>query len=216
MGRALVVWGGWEGHSPAEVAALLGGWLTEDGHQVEISGNLEDLARAAEFDLLVPCITMAELPAVAREPLFRAVAESGVGVAGCHGGMGDSFRADTEWQFLVGGQFVAHPGNDGVRYRLDLVPGHAITDNLSAFEIVSEQYYLHVDPGVTVLATTDFPTSGVPGPHEANPCRMPQMWVKRYGAGRVFYFAPGHSLDVLRQAECRELMRRGMSWAVRG
>ena len=128
--------------------------------------------------------------------------------------MCDAFRKDTEWQFKTGGQWVAHPGNDAIRYpdRIDF-KGHEITQGLADFEVVSEQYYMHTDPGNKVLATTPFPTSGVTGPHTANPCDMPVVWTKTYGSGRIFYNALGHHADVLEAEVPRELMRRGFLWA---
>ena len=80
---------------------------------------------------------------------------------------------------------------------------------------MSEQYYLHTDPGNRVLATTDFPHPSHPGPHSGNPCAMPQIWTRNFGNGRVFYFAVGHSRDVLEQPIPKEIMRRGMIWAAR-
>jgi uncharacterized protein len=118
---------------------------------------------------------------------------------------------------MTGGQWVAHPGNDGVSYQINICKDnpHEITDGLSDFTVVSEQYYLHTDPGNNVLATTDFPTVGVDGPHSGNPCKMPQVWTKMYGQGRVFYNALGHNRAVLEAPEPFELMRRGFLWAAR-
>jgi type 1 glutamine amidotransferase len=129
--------------------------------------------------------------------------------------MCDAFRMDTEWQFMTGAQWVAHPGNDGLRYPVNISRDkpHEITAGLSDFEVASEQYYLHVDPGVNVLATTPFPTPGVNGPHAKNPCLMPVVFTKMYGNGRVFYNSLGHHRDVLEAPEPRELMRRGFLWA---
>src|SRR5690606_32183816 len=115
----------------------------------------------------------------------QAVSEHGVGIAGCHGGMCDAFRGSTEWQFMTGGQWVAHPGDTGGSYYVEMNPSepHEITDGIADFKVTSEQYYLHVDPGVKVLATCRFPASGADGPHTANPCDMPTVWTKMYGQG---------------------------------
>jgi type 1 glutamine amidotransferase len=102
-----------------------------------------------------------------------------------------------------------------VKYQVEIVrsASHPITDGLPDFEVVSEQYYLHVDPGVQVLASTRFPAPGVEGPHTKNPCQMPVVFTKWYGNGKVFYNALGHHRDVLEKPEPRELMRRGFLWA---
>jgi uncharacterized protein len=214
---ALIVWGGWEGHEPEPVARLFEEILLAEAFEVEVSDTLdafadEEAVRARS--LLVPIVTMSAITPAQRDPVLRAVAD-GVGLAGCHGGMCDAFRTDTEWQFMTGAQWVAHPGGDGVRYtvRIDRQNPHPITDGIDDFEVVSEQYYLHVDPGNDVLAYTEFPHPGAPGPHDANPCRMPQVYTKRYGRGRVFYNALGHNRAVLEAPAPRELMRRGFRWA---
>ncbi len=218
---ALIVWGGWDGHEPEQVADLFREILQGEGFEVEVSNSLDsfkDAPKLAALNLIVPIITMSTITTDQLDPILKAVSQHGVGLAGCHGGMCDAFRQDTEWQFMTGGQWVAHPGNDGVRYTININRDspHAITDGISDFEVVSEQYYLHTDPGNNVLATTDFPTPGVEGPHVENPCRMPQVWTKTYGKGRVFYNALGHHRDVLEAPHPRELMRRGFLYAAKG
>ncbi len=212
------MWGGWDGHEPEQVADLFADILRVEGFEVTVGNTLDRFADeelVLSQSLIVPIWTMGEISAAQRDPVLKAVAEHGIGLAGCHGGMCDAFRLDTEWQFMTGGQWVAHPGNDGVRYPVRVtVKNHPITQGLpEEFEVVSEQYYLHTDPGNVVLATTPFPTPGVEGRHTANPCDMPTVWTKRYGAGRVFYNALGHNRKVLEAETPRELMRRGFLWA---
>jgi type 1 glutamine amidotransferase len=218
--RALIVWGGWEGHEPEKVAQFFEQILKGEGFQVEVSDSLDafsDPQKMADLSLIVPVVTMSTITAEQRDPVILAVRDEGVGIAGCHGGMCDAFRQDTEWQFMTGSQWVAHPGNDGVTYKVKIDRGnpHPITDGIPDFEVTSEQYYLHVDPGNNVLAYTEFPNPNVKGPHILNPCRMPQIYTKRYGVGRVFYNALGHHCDVLEAEQPRELMRRGFMWAAR-
>lgn len=217
---ALIVWGGWDGHEPDKVAALFHSILTGEGFQVEVADTLtafEDYDKLSRLSLIVPIWTMGEIKHEQREPVVKAVRDDGVGLAGCHGGMCDAFRNDTDWQFMTGGQWVAHPGNDGVKYAVNLCRSVSspIIEGLPDFEVCSEQYYLHVDPGVQVLATCDFPAPGVGGPHEMNPCKMPTVWTKHFGKGRVFYNALGHHADILEAEVPRELMRRGFNWAAK-
>src|SRR5690606_5460568 len=159
-----------------------------------------------------PIWTMGTITAAQLDPVLEAV-KGGLGVAGCHGGMCDAFRDASDWHFLTGGQWVAHPGNDGVRYTVNLGPERGpLNEEISDFEVESEQYYLHVDPAVKVWATTRFPTAD--GPHATNgPVTMPQVWTKFFGSGRVFYNALGHNAAVFDIPEARELMRRGLLWA---
>src|SRR3954462_3972517 len=117
--KALIVYGGWDGHQPQQVAAILERALKSEGFDVELSDTLDafkDAKKLAELSLIVPHWTMGKITADQLNPVLAAVAEHGVGLAGCHGGMCDAFRDNPDWQFMTGGQWVAHPGNDGVQY----------------------------------------------------------------------------------------------------
>jgi uncharacterized protein len=215
--KALIVWGGWDGHQPREVAEIFRKILAAESFDVEVSDKLDsfnDPEKLAALSLIVPVWTMGTIT----DPQVNAVCAAvrgGVGMAGCHGGMCDSFRNSCEWQFMTGGQWVAHPGNDGVAYTVHIADSHhPITEGMTDFAVRSEQYYMHVDPAVKVLATTRFPI--VDGPHVPNgPVDMPVVWTKLFGTGRVFYCSLGHQADVVAMHETTELMRRGFLWAAR-
>ena len=219
MGRkALIVWGGWDGHQPREVAAVFQAALARDGFDVELSDSLDgfnDAARLAALDLIVPVWTMGKITDTQLSAVCSAV-RGGVGMAGCHGGMCDAFRDSTEWHFMTGGQWVAHPGNDTVRYQVKMTdPANPITAGIADFEVTTEQYYMHVDPAVKVLAVTRFPQAD--GPHVPNgPVDMPVFWCKQYGRGRVFYSALGHTAAVVESEPHLTALRRGMKWAAKG
>ncbi len=214
MKSALFVWGGWEGHQPQQCAELFAALLRQDGFHVELSDTLDaylDAERLRGLDLIVQVWSMGHLTAEQEEGLLAAVA-GGVGLAGWHGGLADSFRERTTYQFMVGGQFVAHPGNI-IDFDVHIEDGvHPISAGLGDFRMHSEQYYLHVDPSNTVLATTTF--SGEHLPWIAG-CVMPVAWTRRWGEGRVFYCSLGHTLDDFNVPEAREIVRRGLLWAGR-
>ena len=217
--NALIVWGGWDGHQPREVADIFARVLRDEGFSVEVRDTLDAFLQREtlmNLSLIVPVWTMGAITADQLKNVCDAVA-AGAGIAGCHGGMCDAFREATEWQFMTGGQWVAHPGNDGVRYRVNVRDrDHEITRGIDDFDVASEQYYMHVDPAVNVLATTRFPTPGADGPHTGNgQFDMPVVWTKRYGKGRVFYDALGHQADVVASEPNLTIMRRGFLWAAR-
>jgi len=216
MKTALIFQGGWDGHEPVQVSTRFGHLLEKNGYQVEIYDNqecLDDLEKLKSLNLIIPCWTMGEIDRQRSKNVALAVA-SGVGLAGCHGGMCDAFRQDTEWQFMTGGQWVSHPGGDGVHYTVNIMHGSSpITEGLEDFTVDSEQYYVHVDPAIEVLATTRFPM--VNYYHAANKaCDVPVAWTKFWGAGRVFYSSLGHHDDVFEKSPTAQiLMERGMLWA---
>lgn len=211
MSDALIVWGGWEGHQPEAFAELCAGLLRDEGFGVEIASSLDALAAdaLAGLSLVVPIWTMGAIPAERLTALLGAV-QSGVGIAGFHGGMGDAFRDATDYQFMVGGQFVAHP--DGIKDYVVNVVDDPLTEGLADFRVHSEQYYLHVDPSNHVLATTTFAPETAPW---VSGTVMPVAWTRAWGAGRVFYSSLGHAPEELDVPEARELLRRGMAWAAR-
>jgi type 1 glutamine amidotransferase len=218
MRKALIVWGGWDGHEPEKVAEVFARVLQEEGFSVRIETSLDAFAEIAalrELHLIVPIWTMGKIEDRQRTPVIEAVA-GGVGIAGCHGGMCDAFRECVDWQFMTGGNWVSHPGGDGVEYTVNITNSTSpITAGIEDFRVRSEQYYLHVDPAVEVLATTRFPI--VDWYHSPNRMvDMPVVWTKRWGAGRVFYSSLGHHADIFDIREALEIARRGMLWAADG
>jgi uncharacterized protein len=213
MKRALIAWGGWEGHHPRECADIAADLLRGQGLAAELENSTARFAdpELSRFDLIVPIISMATISKEEAQNLSLTV-ERGTGLAGFHGGMGDSFRLDTTYQFMVGGQFVAHPGNI-ISYRVSILNrDDLITAGLCDFDYHSEQYYMHVDPSNEVLATTTFS-----GEHcaWAKGVIMPVAWKRHHGAGRVFYCSLGHVPSEFQVPQMHTMIARGMLWAAR-
>ncbi len=219
MFEALVVHGGWDGHQPKEVGEIFRSVLVQEGFHVQVSDTLDafnDVERLKKLDLIVPVWTMGKITGPQSQAVSAAV-ESGVGIAGCHGGMGDAFREDCGWQFMVGGQFVAHPGNQ-IPYTVNIRDTqHEITTGLGDFHVLSELYYMHVDPCIKILAVSRMPAPNTTGPHLANGAfEMPVVWTKMHGKGRVFYSSVGHDAKVVADEPHLTIMRRGFKWATAG
>ena len=213
--KAIMVWGGWEGHEPKQCVDIFAPILEEEGFAVTISDTLDaykDRDLMAEQDLVVPAWTMGQIEGEQEQGLLAAV-DRGAGVAGWHGCMADSFRNNTTYQFMVGGQFVAHP--DGIiDYTVNIAaPDDPIVAGLDDFQMHSEQYYMHTDPGNQVLATTTL--EGRQSASWVNGTVMPVVWKREWGAGRVFYSSLGHVARDFDVPEAREIQRRGMLWASR-
>jgi type 1 glutamine amidotransferase len=212
MKKVLMVWGGWDGHEPEQCVRLFAPWLKAAGFEVTIRDTLDvylDVSFLAGLDVIVPCWTMGEISKEQEAGLLTAV-KNGVNIAGWHGGMADSFRKNTEYQWMVGGQWVAHPGNT-IDYTVNITNhGDPITQGLADFQMHTEQYYMHVDPSNEVLATTTFNTDIAPW---VNGCVMPVVWKRMWGHGRVFYSSLGHQAHDFNVPEAREIQRRGILWA---
>lgn len=212
MKSALFVWGGWEGHEPEQCVKIFAPVLEEQGYHVEIHDTLDifaDHAHLKTLDLIIPVWTQGTITQEQEKGLLDAV-KSGVGIAGWHGGMGDAFRNNVDYQFMVGGQWVAHPGGI-IEHEINIIDhDDPITAGLQDFKMVSEQYYMHVDPSNEVLATTTFS-----GEHcdWINGTVMPAVWKRHWGLGRVFYSSIGHVAKDFEVFEAKEIVKRGMLWA---
>lgn len=210
--KVLLVWGGWDGHKPREFKDIVVPWLREQGADVIISDSLGIYTNKevmASLDLIIQMWTMGKISGDQEKGLLAAV-KRGVGLAGIHGGLGDSFRENTEYQYMVGGQWVAHPGGV-IDYTVTITDGNdPVTRGVNDFKLKSEQYYMHVDPNVKVLATTTFS-----GAHDAwiQGAIVPVVWKKYYGKGRIFYFSIGHDPEELRIPDAWLVWTRGVTWA---
>jgi uncharacterized protein len=212
--KALFVWGGWDGHEPKQCVDIFAPYLEKQGFEVEISNSLDsylDAAKMKSLDLIVQAVTMASITPEQEKGLEEAV-KAGVGLAGWHGGLADSFRSNVEYEFMVGGQWVAHPGGV-IPYEVKIIDhSDPITKGLADFKMNSEQYYMQVDPINEVLATTAFS-----GEHAfwIKGAVVPVIWKKMYGKGRVFYTSLGHVAKDFDVPQAREIVNRGMLWAAR-
>ena len=213
MRSALIVWGGWNGHDPEECAAIYRRWLHEDGFSVRVETDPEVFLEPEirSLSLIIPCTTMSKISREAAENLAAAI-EGGVGMGGHHGTMGDSFHDSPVYQFITGGQWVAHPGNI-IDYTVDVTrPDDPIMQGIKSFPYTSEQYYMHTDPGNEVLATTTFS-----GEHASwiKGVVMPVVWKRHYGEGKVFHSTLGHSVSEFENPNMATILRRGINWAAR-
>lgn len=211
--RALIVWGGWHGHEPEACATIVAGDLREAGFDVAVETKTSVFLSAdlPRFDLVIPLHTMSKIekPEVAA---LNAAIRGGVGLAGWHGGMCDAFRDSVDYQFMCGGQWVAHPGGI-IDYRVNVKRrDDPVMQGIEDFDYRSEQYYMHVDPKIEVLATTTF--SGAHAPW-IDGVVMPVVWKTRYGQGRVFYSSLGHVAAEFEVPQMRTILRRGLAWAAR-
>lgn len=210
--KVLFVYGGWEGHDPVPSRDLFVPWLKSEGADVTVSDSLDiylDEKIMSSLDLVVQIWTMGQITGDQERGLLNAV-RNGCGIAGWHGGLGDSFRNNVEYQFMVGGQWVSHPGGV-IDYRVNITDhDDMVTRGIPDFDIRSEQYFMHVDPNVKVLATTTFTDEHA---NWIGGTVIPQVWKKYYGKGRVFYSALGHVIEDFEVPEVLEMQKRGIRWA---
>lgn len=226
---ALVVRGGWDGHQPVEATELFIPFLERNGFTVRVEESpavYADADAMAGVDLIVQANTMNTIEKEEFEGL-RAAVESGTGLAGWHGGIADSYRNNSDYLQLIGGQFASHPGkhpdertgeqsDNYMPHRIEMTPAaaeHPITQGIADFELVTEQYWVLHDDYNDVLATT---TQAVrPWDPWNRPVTSPAIWTRQWGAGRIFVSTPGHRVEILQNTNVRTIIERGLLWAAR-
>ncbi len=228
--RALVVRGGWDGHHPVESTELFIPFLEANGYVVRIEESPAIYADAVEMagtDLIVQSVTMSQITHEQVMGLRSAVA-AGTGLTGWHGGIADSYRASSDYLQLIGGQFATHPSrepsqlvegseeNNYLSYAIELTDlgrRHPITEGIDDFDLTTEQYWVLHDDLIDVLATTTHPVR--PWHPWHRPITSPAIWTRLWGDGRIVVTTPGHSPDILQDANVRTVIERGMLWATR-
>lgn len=213
MKKALVFRGGWEGHDPVESSDIVAAELQKRQMTVDIFDDQECLLKRdlTAYDVIVPVWTMGDISNEAEKALLAAVA-GGVGVGGWHGGMCDAFRNHTDYQFMTGGQWVAHPGGV-IDYQVNIISDDPIVSGIRDFAVKSEQYYMHVDPGNEVLATTRFNGEICPW---IDGTVMPVVRKRKYGQGKVFFCSLGHQAEEFKTCpQLLEIVVRGILWAAK-
>lgn len=213
--KVLIVFGGWQGHNPQGFVDKVTPWFKAQGAILTISDSLGVYTNEkimSETDLIIQSWTMGEITRAQRDGLVTAI-KNGTGLAGCHGGTGDSFRNCVEFLYIVGGQWVAHPGGQ-IDYTVNITNSKdPITKGLSDFKMHSEQYYMLTDPNSKVLAT-----SAYNGEYDSwiKGAVIPVAWKKNFGKGRVFYSSLGHAPEDFNTVEAWTLLIRGIRWASEG
>lgn len=209
--KALLIPGGWDGHQPEKFIQILSQSLTSAGVACETVATLDvlsDEARLKTFDVIVPCWTMGTLTPEQSAGLQTAI-RSGVGLGGIHGGMGDAFRGNLDYEWMVGGHFVGHPHVGDYTVRIKDFSSPIAAGLPPSFTYNSEQYYMMIDPGIHVLADTEYV-------YEGRSCTMPVAWVKTWGEGRVFYSALGHAPEEFTTTpQALTLAINGIRWAAK-
>jgi type 1 glutamine amidotransferase len=182
MKKALIIWGGWDGHKPQVIAKEIGEMLQKNNYNVTITSDFavllnEDLTK---YDVIVPIWSCGIKCRYYLNPLLEAV-KSGVGLATFHGGI--NWFEDEEYYKMIGASYLYDSTQE--EYTVTITDkNHPITVGLHDFNITSEKYYIQVDPSNYVLAMADF--SGI---------NIPIAWTRNYEKGRIFYTSLAHSTE---------------------
>ncbi len=144
--------------------------------------------------------------------------ERGGGFVGFHSAA-DTFHGEgvgpSPYIAMLGGEFTTHGAPFEGTVRLPL-PGHPLIAHIPPIWQVREEWYLFENfdrSGLHVLAVLDPGAEGQKQkPYDRAP--YPVVWIKRHGAGRVYYNALGHSEHVWDSPDFQRMVADALWWAM--
>lgn len=201
MKRVLIIWGGWEGHNPENVANKLKELLMDRGYMVDstsrlgalLNGNLND------YSVIIPVWSCGIEGDIYLTQLIKAV-ESGVGIMAFHGGI-DWFSTEKYYE-MIGALYLYDTLPE--KYTVEVMDDHVITDGINDFDVVSEKYFMQMDPTNNVLATAYY-----------NEMNTPVMWTKNHKEGRVFYSTLAHSEEEVFSEPHQTILLNAVDWCAK-
>jgi type 1 glutamine amidotransferase len=177
---------------------------------VELSGAAAlTPKRLRRADAIVFAHTTGDLPIPDRAAFLRFVRRGGAFI-GTHSAS-DTFHDWPEYAEMLGAEFLRHgavqPGHVLVQAR-----HHPVTRGFPRVLTITDEFYeftAPVAPGTRVLMRLD-PDSVT----DETRLGVPLVWTRRYGHGRVFYDALGHTTGTWKLRAHRLILARGIAWAL--
>lgn len=188
----------------------------------------EMIAKLPKHDVLFFHYTGGKLTEHQEAALCDAIA-SGKGFVGIHSAA-DSFKQNAKYMEMLGGMFRGHPAYQDIPTTVT-DPAHPIVKDVpKEFTVKDEQYFLKYDPAkVHVLCDAPYKILEYKevvqkqGDKEVKTRvatgailesgRMPAVWTKPWGKGRVVYISFGHDAKAVRQEIVKKLILQGILWA---
>lgn len=121
-----------------------------------------------------------------------------------HSGL-PGYQKAKDYRCMVKGHFLHHP-EEHQRITVKPVSQYfGLTDGISAFEIVDEQYFVDCDEKDThVFLEAESEQFG----------KCVAGWAHEFGKGRICCVTPGHTLEVLSQPMMQKTMINGLKWCM--
>ncbi len=114
-----------------------------------------------------------------------------------------SFKQCREYFDFLGGRFTTH--DKIMEFEIKQADeGRQIFGDMKPFTVRDELYIHETCDGITTRLYAE---------HGGN--REPIVWTKEHGAGRIFYFEPGHCAGTMKNPAVREVILKGLRWVSR-
>ena len=187
-------------HKLEDLSSMIVEWTKDfEDFQLEVSHDIDMLAKLSSFDLCIFCVTPSELTNEEEKSLVDFV-ESGKDLLAVHSATVVSEK-NTKYIDLIGARFTHHSPYHEFQVKIEETK-HPVTKGLDDFKISDELYVLDREPeGAHVLATTVWEDKV-----------QPMVYTKVYGKGKVLYNALGHDEKSFTNPAYRKLIVQGMKW----
>lgn len=202
MKKILLIYGGFRFHEPQETLKVFVPFLKNVGFDIDIYSNIKiyaDYKKIIKYNLILQNFGEKKITKKQEKGLLYAV-KSGLGFVGFHAGLCDTFKNSYNYQRMVGGQFVFHPKVK--EFKVIINKKSNILKGIKSFKIKTELYYFHFSPEIKIHAWTEV----------ENKIKMPVVWTKNFGKGKIFYCSLGHNKKDFEKKEFFEIMKRGIIW----
>ncbi len=215
MTSAFFLYGGFPGHFPYEIAEWADGIMGELGFEVTHTNDPHQLDQdLTGYDVIVcgvdQAMTTEDLTDRAERSLLDAVAQ-GTGSSAGTGRRRPSGPACSSASSSAHRSSNIRGREGGGPLHRDIVDReHDITRGVDDFQAASEQYYMHDDPAVHVLATTTFTGEHLPWGRWGQDAGGLDEAV---GQGAGFYQALGHLPKDVQAPPVEHMVRQGLRWA---
>jgi len=203
MKKILIIYGGLKFHEPDKTIKLFISFLKSKNFAIDIRSNINIYSKINElkkYNIIFQNYGEKKIKRKQERGLIEAV-KSGVGLVGFHAGLCDTFKNSYAYQYMVGGQFVYHP--EVKKFKVIIDKKSRLLREIKNFNIKTELYYFHFSPDIKIHAWTVI----------ENNIKMPVVWTRTFGRGRIFYCSMGHNTKDFEKKEFFEIMKRGIIWA---
>ena len=207
MDKVLYIYGGPPWHATEAGGKMLSEMLQCGGkYQLDATDNLDALASLPGSDYVAVVVYATKLTdelTSEREQGLLTFLRNGGGFVGLHSAS-DTFRGSRAYVEMLGGEFLSHPPAHFEFPMTVVEKSHFITARVPDFSLNEDQYHLQSYDAANNTVLVESVWQGK---------KVPQLYVRQYGRGRVVYLANGHTTDTWNHPEFRKLLTRSVAWA---
>jgi scyllo-inositol 2-dehydrogenase (NADP+) len=207
MKKVLYFYGGAPNHPTEKGGELLRAFLAQGAkYELDLTDDPEVFASLPGSDYVAVVLYATKLYddlTPDREQGLLDFVRGGGGFVGLHSAT-DTFRNSRAFLEMLGGEFLVHPPGH-FEFPMNVVDTeHYITARVPNFSLCEDQYHLqnYDAAGNHVLIESLWQGK-----------KVPQLYVRSVGEGRVVYLGNGHTMETWHHPEYQKVLTRSVAWS---